>query len=201
MTEIILKPAPSVVRLIRKGDEVAVFDAIILAHGDNGIFPVSAKKVIALIDAAVSEDSTSGYKPIVGIIEGVKGIEALTILTLDQMPYSDTWFLSELINFVHPDYRKSKHVHALMDFQMQFAQKMSKTIGTNVALITGIITRKRLEPKMRLFQRKYMQIGALFVYNLGKDTPDDLFNQRRVENLRPPAPVVEVKKKSGGRYG
>ena len=190
MSDVIKKPSPSVIRLIKAGDELAVFDMIVLGHGDNGLWPLSGQKIIKLIDAAVSPNMPEkGYKPTIGIIDGANGIEAMTCLLLDQMWYSDTWYLSELFNFVHPDFRKSKHIQALMAFQKQFADNMSKAIGSKVTLITGVLSKKRLEAKMHLFGRRYPQVGAIFAYNLDDDTAKETFNQRQPEILRSPAPV------------
>ena len=102
----------------------------------------------------------------------------MTCFTLDQQWYTDAWHVSEIFNYVHPDYRCSKHAEALLGFQKKFTDDLSEATGEKIALITGVLTIKRLEAKMHLFQRKYPQIGALFAYNL--NIPEDAFNQRRL---------------------
>jgi len=199
MSDVIKKPSPSVIRLIKAGDELAVFDTIVLGHGDNGLWPLSGQKIIKLIDAAVSPNTPErGYKPTIGIIDGPNGIEAMTCLQLDQMWYTESWYLSEMFNFVHPDYRRSKHVQALMAFQRQFADNMSKAIGSRVTLITGVMTKKRLEAKMHLFGRRYPQIGAIFAYNLDDANASETFNQRHAETIRSPAPVETKQRRNYG---
>lgn len=170
-------PSLSIVRYAKHGDELAMFDAIMLGHSDNGLWPVSQTKILKLIDDSLAAP-VNGNKPTIGIIEGENGIEAMTCFTFEQYWYTDEWHIAELFNWVHPDYRASKHVEALMAFQRKFTDDMSVVSGHKMALITGIMSLKRLEAKINLFGRKYPQIGAVFAYNL--DIPADAFNQRRM---------------------
>lgn len=173
-----MSSAPSSVRYAKHGDELAIYDAIVTGHADNGLWPLSPNKILKLIDAALAPP-VNGNKPTIGIIDGDNGIEAMTCFELDQQWYTDEWYVSEIFNWVHPDHRASKHAQALLDFQKKFTDNMSASIGKPMALITGVLTVKRLEAKMHLFQRRYPQIGALFAYNL--NLPSDVFNQRHIE--------------------
>jgi len=174
--------AASIVKLARPGDEAAIFDFFVLAQQDNGFFPISSKKVIDVIMKACRNEAAS-----IGLIKDSNGnIEAASGITLECAWYSDTYFLSELLNFVHPDHRRSRHAQALLKFQKDTADLLSKTFGYSVPIIPGIMTRKRLEPKMRLFQREFQQVGALFIYEPKGETsfikPEDEFtNQRKLE--------------------
>lgn len=163
--------APSNVVLAKPGDEKAVFDFLLLLAEDNGLFNVDSGKSIDMIMRA-----THGDKSSIGLIRDYKGtIEAASMLALETFWYSSQWYLSEYFNFVHPLHRKSRHAASLLKFQKDFSDKMSKALGQRVGLITGVLTRKRLEPKIRMFQRKYPQVGALFSYNF--DLLDDQYNQ------------------------
>lgn len=172
--------SPSIVKLARVGDEAKIFDFFCEAHHDNGFFPISSKKVIDMIMRGCKNEGAS-----IGLIRDQKGnIEAASGLILECAWYSDTWFLSELLNYVAEAHRRSGHAKALLKFQKDTAVYLSRAMGYNVPVIPGILTRKRLEPKMRLFQREFQQVGALFVFNAADyiKPDDEFFNQRKIEN-------------------
>lgn len=171
--------AASIVKLARPGEEAKIFDFFVLAQQDNGFFPISSRKVIEVIMRACRNEGAS-----IGLIKDEKGnIEAAAGCTLECAWYSEVYFLSDLLNFVHPDHRRSKHADALLKFQKDTSNLLSAALGYNVPVIPGILTRNRLEPKIRKFQREFQQVGALFIYNGGdymkKD--DDFFNQKKLE--------------------
>ena len=168
----------STVQLAKIGDEADIFDFFVIAQQDNGFFPISSKKVIDVIMKACRNQGAN-----IGIIKGDNGIEAATGFVLETAWYSDVCFLADLLTFVHPDHRRSGHAKALLKFQKDTAVYLSKKLGYNIPIIPGILTRKRLEPKMRIFQREFQQVGALFIFN-GADylKPDDEFtNQKKLE--------------------
>lgn len=164
------------VRFAQKGDELAILEAIELGHSDNGLWPLSQTKVLDLIDKATSINRTH-ESPIIGIIDGKNGIEAMNCLKLATQWYTDSWHLCELFNWVHPDHRQSKHAESLINFHRELTDKMSKTLGQKIALLTGVVTVKRLDAKINLFGKKYRQVGAIFAHNL--DLAPDSYNQRR----------------------
>ena len=82
--------------------------------------------------------------------------------------------MNELWCFVHPDHRASTHARRLIEFGKWCADRLS-TGEHRVPLLLGIVTRHRLLPKLRLFQRQAPQVGALFMH--GIELPD-LFGQR-----------------------
>lgn len=169
--------APSVVRLARIGDEPAIFDFFVLAWNDNGFFPISSKKTINAIMKACRHEGVS-----IGLICDEKGkIEAATGISLDTYWYTDFYFLSELLNFVHPDHRRSRHAQALLKFQKDTSDIISTKFGYKVPIFPGILTRTRLEPKMRLFAREFRQVGAIYAYNADEYMHEDRFTQKKLE--------------------
>ena len=109
--------APSNVVLAKPGDESKIFDFFVLAQQDNGFFPISSKKVIDVIMRGCRNEFAS-----IGLIKDHLGnIEAASGICMENAWYSDVYFLSELLNFVHPDHRKSRHAQALMKFQKDTA--------------------------------------------------------------------------------
>lgn len=148
-----------------------------MAHNDNGFFKMSSKKVIDKIMHGCRNEGVS-----IGIIKDHKGnIEAASGLELDCYWYSSSYFLNELLNYVHPDHRRSRHAQALLKFQKDTSDLISKTFGYKVPILPGILTRKRLEPKIRLFQREFPQVGAIFGYNCEEFMHEDQFNQKKLE--------------------
>jgi len=167
--------APSIVTLGRPGEEKAIFDFLLLLASENGLFKVDSGRSIDMIMRATHQD-----KATVGLIKDYKGnIEAASMLCLDTFWYSSDWYLTELLNFVKPEHRRSMHAKALLKFQQDFADRMTAALGQKIGLLTGVTTRSRLEPKIRMFQRAYPQIGALFAYNF--ELPDDQYNQKKLE--------------------
>ena len=107
----------------------------------------------------------------VGIIENDQDIEGCIGLRIGRMWYTEDWFLDELWNFVHPEYRRTKNADKLIEY----AKAQATVLG--VPLVMGLVTRKQLEPKMRLYQRKMQQIGAYFIS--GKET-EEFYQQRKL---------------------
>jgi GNAT superfamily N-acetyltransferase len=168
------------VRMARPEDEEAVWQLLLLLGAENAILPWSEKKVRAAI-----RHGTRGEGGIVGVIDGPGGIEASVGLQFSQFWYTEAWHLNELWLHVHPDHRATTHAKRLVEFAKWCADRLS-TPETNIPLLFGVVTRHRLLPKMRLFQRQAPQIGALFLH--GIEMPDT-FSQR---SLTPPAPPLRA---------
>ena len=97
----------------------------------------------------------------------------------------EEWHLNELWCFVHPDRRRSTHARRLIEFGKWCADRLSSE-EKRVPLLLGIVTRHRLLPKLRLFQRQAPQVGAIFMH--GIEVPDS-FSQRRL-GTTPRAPAA-----------
>ncbi len=156
------------VRLANSTDEDRLYEFLVkYLYTENALFPMSPTKVRERIKAALLH--TSGA---CGIIEGPDGeIQASIGMVMGTPWYSDDFYLDEIWTYVHPDHRKSDKAKRLIEF--------AKWVSTNikVPVVIGIVTRKRLEPKIRLFQRQLPQVGAWFVF--GKQF-EDSFNQKTV---------------------
>lgn len=149
-----MTPRPQNVRIAVSGDEDRLMKIFRISHEDNAIAPMSEEKVMKTIKHALNREGS-----FIGIIDGAKEIEGVICATLAQMWYSDAWHYDELVNFVHPDYRKSNHAKNLMDFAKWMTEQ------TNVPLHIGILTAKRLDAKVRLYQRQFKMGGAVFYHN------------------------------------
>jgi hypothetical protein len=163
------------VRLARPEDEERLYRFLLHLYAENALMPMSEAKVRAQIRAG-----THGEGGIVGVIDGPAGtIEASIGMTLSSFWYSEAMHLNELWCFVHPEHRASTHARRLIEFGKWCADRLS-TPGYPVPLLLGIVTRRRLLPKIRLFQRQAPQVGAIFMH--GVEVPDT-FGQRSLAPL------------------
>lgn len=166
---------PAGVRHAQPADEDAIFKLMMLAHAENGLFSVDEAKTRAMIQRA-----TQRQHAMIGLIDGPTGIEGLICLVIAQYWYTTQLHLEELMNFVHPDHRRTTHAKRLIEYAKYWQRGLTSS-DEKIPLIMGIMTHRRLEPKLRLYQRQLPQIGAVFQF--GGDAPPDAFNQRR---LAPP---------------
>lgn len=184
--------APSIVKLAKQGDEAKIFDIFVLAHKENGYFPMSSKKVIDMIMKACRHEGAS-----IGLIKDHQGnVEAASGLIIETSWYSDQVFLADLINFVHPAHRKSRHAEAILQFQKDTATYLSKVFGYDVPTLPSILTRESLVPKMRFYRKRFKQVGAIYVFNDDKNIPKDQFNQTDISYDAIKDQAVAVKQKS-----
>lgn len=165
-----------------KADEDAIFDCLTKLHDENGMWPMNPERVKKEIITA-----TRGGLPaaIIGLIKGKTGeIEAMVWLILAESWYSDYLVWNERLLFVMPDHRRTTHAKRLVQFAKWCSDAMSDNLPkgdgqqNEIPLIIGIQTFKALEPKMRLYQRQFKQIGATFMHRL---VPPEAYNQRHVE--------------------
>lgn len=147
---------PSTVRIATPKDEDEVMRLMRAAFAEQPIFPLNEQRMRNNI--RVCTERRGG---VLGVIDGPNGIEGYLIAVLGQHWYSDVWHLEELSNFVHPDYRKSTHAKDLISFVKWFAEQLQMPV------VLGILSTKRLEAKIRLYQRQVRHVGAVFVYNTG----------------------------------
>ena len=156
------------VRMGNSGDAGRIYDFLLNLYGENSVFALSERRSRESIASCLNmEQGTYG---VTGLIEKDGKIVGAVGLRPSQMWYSDDWFLDELWNFVHPDHRNSDYAQRLIEFSQWAATRLG------LPLVMGIVTKKRLAPKIRLYQRFMPQIGAYFIF--GKQF-DDIFQQRK----------------------
>lgn len=147
---------PASVRIATPKDEDEVMRLMRRAFDEQPIFALNEQRMRANIRMC-----TERRGGILGVIDGPNGIEGYLIAMLGQHWYSDEWHLEELSNFVDPDYRKSTHAKDLINFVKWFAEQLKMPV------ILGILSTKRLEAKIRLYERQVRKVGAVFVFNTG----------------------------------
>lgn len=127
-------------------DEIEIFEICRRLHGEIGVFPMNASKVIAMIRSLIAQNGG-----IIGVIRNEKQIEAMICLAITQFWYSDEFILEEQLNYVLPEYRKSDNAKELIIFARAAAEQL------RIPLAIGILSSERMEAKIRLYKR---QLGA-----------------------------------------
>lgn len=159
---------PFTVRLAERAEEDAIFEAVVKLHSENGLFVLSERKVRATLQRAFDGQEGAGdgktVPTVIGVIGELGKIEASIGLEINQPSYSDEWQISELWNFVDPDYREAHgdqkgRAATLIDFAKGVSDKM------HLPLIIGIVSNHRTEAKIRLYERQLEKAGAFFCYN------------------------------------
>lgn len=149
---------PLNVRIATRLDEPEILRLMRAAFEEQPIFPLDEEKMLAEIRLATDRKGS-----VIGVIDGKdRKIEGYLFAVISQYWYSsDSWHLSELSNFVHPDCRHPGHARSLIEFAKWFAEAMS------IPLVMGILSTQRLEAKIRLYRRQIVPCGAIFVHNTG----------------------------------
>lgn len=149
-------PLPDGLRLAQPGDQKRLFDFCLTAHAENGFGGVDHAEVRKAIEAAVWRNNS-----FFGVIPGPDRIEAALGLQATKLWYGGIgdWFLSEMLLYVHPLHRKTRHAEKLF----QFAGWMARHAGMPVVI--SLMPVERLGAKEKLFERHGgKRIGATFVF-------------------------------------
>lgn len=152
------------VRLATRDEGDAIFQAVKDLHEENGLFVLSERKVRETLRRAFDGQDGKwdghGVPTIIAVIGEPGKIEGSIGLEVDQPSYSDEWQITELWNFVHPDYRNPPgRAKALIEYAKAASDAM------HLPLVIGISSNKRTEAKIRLYERQLEKAGAYFVYN------------------------------------
>lgn len=153
---------PANVRIATEADEPAIMDLLMVNVRENAavIAVPDPDRILLNIQLGTRQRGN-----IVAVIDGPdKKPVAVTILTPMQWWWSREWYFQELVNFVHPDHRKSRHIHDLIEFQRWCVDAQTKNFGHRVFLLCGVLGLHRVRSKIILYRRKLRQHGAAFLY-------------------------------------
>jgi hypothetical protein len=150
---------PKTVRVAGPSDEADILELLKLDLADNAahICPIDEEKVLSHIQ--VGTRRRGGFVGVIG-----KPAVAVVILIPRQWWWGNGWFFEELVNFVHPDHRKSNHASDLIDFAKWASDFQTRGYGYRVWLLCGVLGGWRVHSKIKLFRRKACQVGAFFLY-------------------------------------
>lgn len=146
---------PLEVRMAEPADRQPLWELMIMLHGENGLFSVSPTKVDAMLDRYYNRQGA-----LVGVIGDVGSPVAAIYLEITQAVYSDDYMLCEQFNFVHPDHRRSSYAKQLI----AYAKRCSD--GLTLPLMVGILSNKRTEAKMVLYDKWLTRAGGYYIYGL-----------------------------------
>lgn len=152
---------PESVRMAGPDDEDALLELLMTDLRAN------AAHIAVVSEDRVMEHIRSGTRKrggIVGVIGAVGAPVACVIIIPVQWWFSNSWHLLEVVNYVHEDHRRSRHVDDLMDFAKWVSDDMSKGFGYLTPLICGVLGAWRVRAKMALYARKFWTAGVCCIY-------------------------------------
>jgi N-acetylglutamate synthase-like GNAT family acetyltransferase len=147
-------PTESVVRVATPEDRDQIYDLIRLVAEENGLFPLSERKMRYQVDRFYG-----GQPIVIGVIGPVGAIEGGIFLSIEEPYYSDAMHIVELFSVVRPEHRKSTHAKALIEFAKHCSDSLKLT------LFIGVVSNIRTQAKIRLYERQLTMAGAYFVHN------------------------------------
>lgn len=157
--------AQSIVRYARPEDRQEIWRLFLHAHRENGMFSLAPEKVDWFLNRALFPglipNWDTGIRGAVGVIGDVGELEALVLVCLGSMWYSNDRYLEEYIIFVDPECRRSFHARALIRWLKGRSEQ------TRLPLLTGPVSNIRTEAKISLYSRMLPKAGEYFVYRPG----------------------------------
>lgn len=160
--------SPSVVRPAIMADQPEIWRLFRLHHDENGIFPLSERKVQYLLDrilspAQIAADDT-GPRGLIGVIGPVGALEGMIMLVLGAPWYSDEITMDDCTNFVDPPHRRSEHARTLIAYSKHLVDTVR--IGhPTFKMMLGVLSTERTAAKIRLYGRELDEpVGAFFMY-------------------------------------
>lgn len=141
------------IRIADASDRSSVIDLCCRLHAENGVHPLALPKVARLVDRGLARD-----KAVLPVIGDRDDLRAMMLLILDEVYYSDDYWLAEIWNYVRPDSRRSAYGRQLLRFAMECADR------SGLELMVSIVSNDRLDAKLRMYERFLGAAGGVFVY-------------------------------------
>ena len=152
----------STVRVAVPEDEHELWRLFLMAHKENGLFPLSPPKVQWFMGRCLWPGHIPAYdtgpRGVIGVIGDIGFLEGFAFLTIGEFWFSESKHLEEFVVFVDPEHRRSDHAKALVSWMKEQSDE------TGLPLITGIISTHRTEAKCRLYGRMLPKVGEFFAY-------------------------------------
>jgi hypothetical protein len=154
--------APSVIRKALPHDAPEIWRLFLQVHRENGLFQLSPSKVTEFMDRALHPErihpADTGVRAQIGVIGPPGRLEAVVFVLIAQFWYSNDFHLEELLVYVDPECRKSRHAITCLAWMKALADQLK------IPLLTGIISKERTAAKIRLYDRMLPRIGAFYLY-------------------------------------
>ena len=143
------------VRLATEADIEQILDMGRALHKENGLMRLDDRLIQETAESVILNDDG-----VFGVIGDVGHLEGMILLQLRKYWYSQECHIEELLNYVKPEYRKSRNAIALVEFAKLQSQKLG------IPLLIGILSNKNTEQKMKLYQRRLgPPSGGYWIFN------------------------------------
>lgn len=164
---------PSIVRRADARDEAEIWRLFRLAHLENGLFHLSEPKVQFYLDRVLHPEmfpeKDMGPRGIIGVIGPHGALQAMIMLILGSVWYSDEITMDDALSFVDPKCRQSLHAKALIKFAKHIVDGIREA-HSDFRMTLGVVSTIRTAAKIRLYSQQLMPVGVFFAY----PTPTEL---------------------------
>jgi GNAT superfamily N-acetyltransferase len=145
------------IRMGTPEDIYGMMDLALMACEENGFVNPDKTKLMTELWQALNLNYG-----MIGIIGKENGpIEGAILLRIGPMWYSHDMVVEEKAIFIHPDHRGAKEGRARR--LVEFAKSAADELG--IPLLIGVLSNKRTEGKIRLYERQLGKpTGAFFLY-------------------------------------
>lgn len=124
-------------------------------HAENGLHELDERKVVPEMTRALIGDGA-----FVGVIGPVGALEAMIYLGVRTFWYTSTPHLEEQVNYVRPQFRRTRNAVALIEYAKACATQLK------LPLLISVLSTERTREKIRLYKRRLGEpSGAYFLYN------------------------------------
>lgn len=136
-------------RLAEDRDGPAIFDMLLVMHGEVALAPINTGKVARTVAYVIEHG--------IGIVGERDGeVVASAGLILDDWWYSDQQFLRDLWMYVRPEHRRSTAADGLL----RHARKAAELWG--LPLVVSVFGTKESDRKIKWMSRRLEMMGGLF---------------------------------------
>lgn len=161
-------------RLALPGDEAEIIMLVRMMHAESGLFSLSEDRVRETLSRAWNRKGS-----ILAVIGSPGNIRAMLCVEFARSWYTDDDHLEEKFCWVHPDHRQSDYSKLLIEEAKRYSDDISARSkargGPLIPLLMGVLTSRRMAPKVRLYRRFFgIPVGAFFVHNATWVSKDDV---------------------------
>lgn len=151
----------STLRLAQQSDEAEIIRLVQMMHAESGWMALDVDCVRETLAKAF--DKKGG---ILAVIGSPGHIRAMIFIMISRWWFTPHNHLEELFCWVHPEHRKSDYAKILSEYAKGCSDDFSRGMGRKVPLMIGVLTNRRMAPKVRLYRRFFgIPVGAFFLHN------------------------------------
>lgn len=158
---------PQGLRMAVAGDEGRLFTLFCMAHAENGYGDLDPVPVKAAIERGCRGDGC-----VIAVVDGPERIEAAVGLHPEKRWYStnapENYYHSDLLVYVHPLHRKSRHAMKLLRFAQWWEQE------TGLPVMLGLMPKDDFKSKERLFEGFGRRVASVFLIGGAKTWPKQI---------------------------